>query len=46
VFLVLLSVAGAVFPRIFAWPAALLVFWLGVASLVRAATPGERRRRR
>ncbi len=46
VFLVLLSALGAVFPRIFAWPVALLVFWLGVASLVRAATPGERRKRK
>ena len=46
VLLVLLSVLGAVFPRLFAWPVALLVFWLGVASLVRAATPGEKRRRR
>ncbi len=46
VFLVLLSVAGAFFPRIFAWPIAFLVFWLGVASLVRAATPGGGRGRR
>ncbi|HEX2191005.1 MAG TPA: phospholipase D-like domain-containing protein [Longimicrobiaceae bacterium] len=45
VFLVLLSALAAFFPRLFAWPIALLVFWLGVASLVRASTTGERRRR-
>ncbi|MDQ3388481.1 MAG: phospholipase D-like domain-containing protein [Gemmatimonadota bacterium] len=31
-----LSVAAALLPRVVAWPAAFLLFWLGAASLVRA----------
>lgn len=38
VFLVLLAAAGFVFPRLIAWPVAFLVFWLGVATLVRASS--------
>gem|GEM_PF-6708521 len=36
VVLILLAVLGAVVPRLFAWPIAFLLFWLGVASVVRA----------
>ncbi|HEV2149754.1 MAG TPA: phospholipase D-like domain-containing protein [Longimicrobiaceae bacterium] len=42
-FLVLVSLLGFFFPRLFGWPVAFLVFWLGVASLVRAVTPPRRR---
>ncbi len=46
VVLVLLSAVGVFLPRVFAWPFSFLLFWLGVASLVRAATPVSRRHRR
>lgn len=36
--LVLLAVAGFLLPRLIAWPVAFLLFWLGVASLVRGAS--------
>jgi cardiolipin synthase len=39
--LVVLSLAGLFLPRLFAWPIAFLLFWLGVATLVRSASrPG------
>lgn len=41
VLLVLLSGVGFVVPRLFAWPVAFLLFWLGAATLVRAATSGR-----
>ncbi|HEX2092387.1 MAG TPA: phospholipase D-like domain-containing protein [Longimicrobiaceae bacterium] len=46
VLLILLSVAGFLVPRLFAWPFAFLLFLLGVASLIRASTSGGARRRR
>jgi cardiolipin synthase len=42
--LVLLAAVGFVLPRVFAWPIAFLLFWLGVATLVRSASPRRRRR--
>jgi cardiolipin synthase len=39
------AVLGAVFPRIIAWPIALLFAWLGIAAVVRVASrkrPGDR----
>lgn len=41
--LALLSVAGFAVPRLFAWPVAFLLFWLGIATLVRASTSARSR---
>ena len=38
VVLLALSVAGIFFPRVLAWPSAVFLFWLAVASLVRLFT--------
>jgi len=40
VLLVGLAALGVWVPRVFAWPIAFVLFWLGVATLVRAASPG------
>jgi hypothetical protein len=31
-----LAVLGLIAPRVLAWPLAFLLFWLGIASLIRA----------
>lgn len=36
VLLLALSLVGFIFPRLFAWPAAFGVFWVGIASIYRA----------
>jgi cardiolipin synthase len=31
-----LAILGLIAPRVLAWPLAFLLFWLGIASLIRA----------
>lgn len=42
--LVGISILGFFAPRVLAWPVAFVVFWLGVASMVRAFPPRKPRR--
>lgn len=41
-FLLAWAVAGFLAPRLLAWPLAFVLFWLGMASLVRAFPPRDR----
>lgn len=40
---VLLAFVGVIEPRVIAWPAAFLLFWLGMAAFFRASPPGRSR---